>query len=66
MSKRGRAACLSGYAAITFLSFPHPVPGLGPIDLGLFVAWLGPALLMLGCDGLVPRRAFGAGSTPHP
>jgi apolipoprotein N-acyltransferase len=63
-----RVALLGGYAAVTFLSFPHPV-GDRVVDLGLALGWLGPALLWLGLDGLAPRRAgalgFLAGLAAH-
>ncbi len=63
-----RLALLGGYAVVTFLSFPHPV-GERVLDLGLPLAWLGPALLWLGLDGLAPRRAarlgFAAGLAAH-
>jgi apolipoprotein N-acyltransferase len=53
---------------VTFLSFPHPV-GARLIDLGIALAWLGPALLWLALDGLAPRRAaalgFWAGLVAH-
>jgi len=51
-----RLGWLGAYAAATFLSFPHPL-GDRVLDLGLGAAWLGPALLLLGLDGLGPRRA---------
>ena len=51
-----RVGCLAAYAAVTFSSFPHPVGGV-VIDLGLVIAWLGPALLILGISGLSPRSA---------
>jgi apolipoprotein N-acyltransferase len=58
---RGRRAALAaGYALATFLSFPHHVGG-GPVDLGLAVAWLSPALLILCVRGLSPGRAAGWG-----
>jgi len=55
-SARARLALLSGYAVVTFLSFPHPV-GDRVVDLGLVLAWIGPALLIRGLAGLAPRRA---------
>jgi apolipoprotein N-acyltransferase len=55
-SPRARFALLAGYAVATFLSFPHPIAGR-VVDLGFAVAWLGPALLLLGISGLRPRRA---------
>jgi apolipoprotein N-acyltransferase len=63
-----RYALLAGYAAVTFFSFPHPV-GEGVVDLGLALAWFGPALLLLGLAGLSVRRAaklgFAAGVVAH-
>jgi apolipoprotein N-acyltransferase len=65
---RARFALLAGYAAVTFLSFPHPV-GDHVLDLGVALAWLAPALLLLGLGGLAPRRAaqlgFAAGVAAH-
>jgi apolipoprotein N-acyltransferase len=53
---------------VTFLSFPHPV-GDRVLDLGVALAWFGPALLLLGLAGLPPRRAaklgFAAGLAAH-
>ncbi len=57
---RLRAACLAGYAASTFLAFPHPLPpalGGGVLDLGALLGWLPPGLLALGVAGRTPRRA---------
>jgi len=63
-----RVALLAGYALVTFLSFPHPVAGR-VLDLGVVFAWLGPALLFLGLQGLAPARAarlgFTAGLVAH-
>ncbi|HXV37635.1 MAG TPA: apolipoprotein N-acyltransferase [Myxococcota bacterium] len=56
MTRRSRLALLCGYAAATFLSFPHPV-GSRVLDLGLLCGWLSPGLLLLGLGGLAPRRA---------
>jgi len=53
---RARWGLLAAYAAVTFLSFPHPVAGR-VVDLGLWIAWFGPALLLLGIEGLEPARA---------
>jgi apolipoprotein N-acyltransferase len=65
---RVRLALLAGYAAVTFFSFPHPV-GDRVLDLGVALAWFGPALLLLGLDGLSPARAtlagFAAGIAAH-
>jgi apolipoprotein N-acyltransferase len=52
----GRLAWLAGYAGVTFLSFPHPIGGR-VVDLGVPLAWAGPALLLLGLEGLSARRA---------
>jgi len=55
--RRGRRAALLGaYAVATFLAFPHPVAGT-VVDLGVVCAWLSPALLILGLEGLAPARA---------
>ena len=51
-----RAWLLGGYAVATFLSFPHLVADR-VLDLGLLLAWFGPALLLLALDGLPPLRA---------
>jgi apolipoprotein N-acyltransferase len=56
VKRTARLACLAGYVVATFLSFPHPVAGR-VVDLGLAISWLGPALLLLGLEGLGPRRA---------
>ena len=58
-----RRVALGLYVAFTFFAFPHEVPfasALGvpsSIDLGLIVTWLVPATLIVGLDGLAPRRA---------
>lgn len=66
--RRRRLGWLGAYAVATFLSFPHPL-GEGVIDWGLAVSWLGPALLLLGLEGLGIRRAarwaFLAGLVAH-
>lgn len=68
MSPRRRRVLLAGYAAATLLSFPQ-VLGDGVLDLGVGLAWLGPALLVAGLEGLGPRRAtlvaFVAGWLAH-
>jgi apolipoprotein N-acyltransferase len=51
-----RFAWLAGYALACFLAFPHPVGGR-VLDLGLGMAWVAPAALLLGLDGLGVRRA---------
>jgi apolipoprotein N-acyltransferase len=56
LSTNRRWALLGLYAVATFFSFPHPL-GDRVIDLGRFVAWLGPGFLLLGVSGLPPRRA---------
>jgi apolipoprotein N-acyltransferase len=56
MSRRGRIGLLAAYAVCTFLSFPHPL-GDRVVDLGAWLAWIGPALLLLALRGLPPRRA---------
>jgi len=55
-----RAPLLVGYVVATFLAFPHPIAGR-VLDLGLLCAWLSPGLLLLGLEGLPPRRAFRTG-----
>jgi apolipoprotein N-acyltransferase len=47
---------LALYAVASFLAFPHPL-GAGVLDLGVALAWLAPAALLLGLEGLAPRRA---------
>lgn len=56
-AKKRRRIALALYAAFTLLSFPHELPTIGAIDLGLVFAWLGPAALVVGLDGLAPRAA---------
>jgi hypothetical protein len=51
-----RFAWLAGYAVACFLAFPHPIGGR-VLDLGLGLAWVAPAALLLGLDGLGVRRA---------
>ena len=58
MTGRRRSARLGGYVGATFLAFPHPVGG-SVLDLGWLLAWLSPALLLVGIQGLRPRRAAG-------
>ena len=60
MTPRTRLAWLGGYAVTTFLAFPHPV-GERVIDLGWLLAWIAPACLLRGLEGLAPRRALGVG-----
>jgi len=52
-----RWAALAVYAVVTLLSFPHEMPGGFALDLGLLCVWFGPAALIVGIDGLAPRRA---------
>ena len=67
-ASRSRMAWLAGYAAVSFLAFPHPIAGR-VIDLGIVFAWLAPALLLLGLAELRPGRAarlgFMAGLAAH-
>lgn len=53
---RRRLALLGGYVVATFLAFPHPVADR-VLDLGVALAWLSPMLLVLGLEGVAPRRA---------
>ena len=55
-----RRMALLVFAGATFLSFPHELPWGGSFDLGLLLFWLGPAALVVGIEGLAPRRAAGA------
>lgn len=68
MSPGARRAWLAAYALTTFLAFPHPIAGR-VVDLGLGVAWLAPACLLLGLRGLAPgaaaRAAFAATWVAH-
>lgn len=52
-----RRLALALYAAFTLLSFPHELPLVGVFDLGLVCAWLAPAALVVGLDGLSPLKA---------
>ncbi len=67
-SARARGVWLAGYVVATFLAFPHAL-GDRVVDLGLVVAWLAPACLLLGLRGLTPgaaaRAAFVAGWVAH-
>jgi apolipoprotein N-acyltransferase len=56
MTPRRRLAILAAYAVATFLAFPHPIGG-AVVDLGFAMAWASPLLLLLGIEGLAPRRA---------
>ena len=68
LSRRLRLAALAGYVLASVLAFPHPVAGR-VVDLGLLVAWLVPACLVLALRGLAPgaaaRTAFAAGLAAH-
>ena len=55
---------LALYGVFLFFAFPHEIPfaaeagaSLSSIDLGLALTWLVPAALVVGLDGLSPRRA---------
>lgn len=52
-----RWALVAAYVMATFLSFPQAL-GAGTIDLGVVVAWTGPALLFAALQGLAPGAAF--------
>lgn len=52
-----RKGSLAIYAVLTVLSFPHELPGGFAFDLGLVFVWFGPAALIVGIEGLTPRRA---------
>ncbi len=54
----GARGALALYAIVTLLSFPHELPGGNTLDLGLVLAWFGPAALIVGIDGCSPRRAM--------
>ena len=60
-SPGSRRLALALYALSTLLSFPHEIPFFGAFDFGLLFAWLGPAALVVGLDGLTPRAAARAG-----
>jgi len=51
-----RLAWLALYVVSSFFAFPQPIAGR-EIDLGLLFAWLAPAALLLGLDGLTVRQA---------
>jgi apolipoprotein N-acyltransferase len=48
---------LAVYALATPLAFPHEIPGGGSVDLGLAMAWVIPAALVLGLEGRSAREA---------
>ena len=52
-----RKCALALYAGLTFLSFPHELPGGFVLDVGYVLAWFGPAALIVGIEGLSPGRA---------
>ena len=52
-----RKGALALYAILTLLSFPHELPGGLALDLGFVLVWFGPAALIVGIDGMAPRRA---------
>ncbi len=61
---RRRRVAFSLYGVSTFLSFPHELPvglaealGRSSFDFGIVFAWLAPAALVVGLEGLAPRRA---------
>jgi apolipoprotein N-acyltransferase len=56
---RARWPVFALYGLATFFSFPHEMPGSenGAVELGYWVAWFGPAALVVGVAGLAPRRA---------
>ena len=68
VSRGARLALLAGYAAATFLAFPHPLGGR-VLDLGVATAWLAPACLLVALRGMTPgaaaRAAFAAGLAAH-
>jgi apolipoprotein N-acyltransferase len=51
---------IAAFAAASFLAFPQVVAGR-VVDLGLLLAWVAPACLVVALDGLAPRRAAWAG-----
>jgi apolipoprotein N-acyltransferase len=52
-----RRLALALHAVFTLLAFPHELPLVGAFDLGLVCAWLAPAALVVGLDGLSSRSA---------
>lgn len=55
-----RLAFAALYVAVTVFAFPHRL-GERVLDLGLLLAWLPPAALLLAVRGLSVRRAAGLG-----
>jgi apolipoprotein N-acyltransferase len=68
MTLAQRLACAALYLAVTVLAFPHRL-GERVLDLGLALAWLSPAALLLAVRGLDARRAawlgFALGTLAH-
>ncbi len=52
-----RRLALALHAVFTLLAFPHELPFIGAFDLGIVFAWLAPAALIVGLDGLSSRSA---------
>jgi apolipoprotein N-acyltransferase len=67
VTTRNRVA-VAAFAGVSFLAFPQRVGEQG-VDLGLALAWIAPACLIVALDGLAPRRAawvgFWAGWLAH-
>ena len=56
MTDRTRYALLLCYVIVTFFSFPQPLFAT-VVDLGVWLGWFSPALLILALQGTTPRRA---------
>jgi len=56
VSARARSAWLAAFVLCTVFAFPQRI-GERMLDGGLFLAWCVPACLVLGIQGLTPRRA---------
>jgi apolipoprotein N-acyltransferase len=56
-SLRTQRIALAVYALATLLAFPHEIPGIGSVDLGLGFVWLIPAALVIGIEGRTARDA---------
>lgn len=61
---RPNTKALVAYGVLLFFAFPHEIPfaaeagsSLSSFDFGLLLTWLVPAALVIGLDGLAPRRA---------
>jgi apolipoprotein N-acyltransferase len=52
---------LLAYVAATFFAFPQPLGDAFALDLGLVLAPVAPALLLVALRGLAPARALGVG-----